>query len=62
MKLITSSKNPKLNPKLESEHLPSVAGVGVDSQSIIQLEEKKLGLRQSESHYETMRRDCQIDP
>lgn len=31
MKLITSSKNPKLNPKLESEHLPSVAGAEVDS-------------------------------
>lgn len=25
VKLITSSKNPKLNPKLESEHLPSAA-------------------------------------
>lgn len=28
LSLITSSKNPKLDPKLESEHLPSVAGAG----------------------------------
>lgn len=29
-KLITSSKNPKLIPDLESGHLPSVAAVAVD--------------------------------
>lgn len=43
LKLINSSKDPKLDPKLESEQLPPASGTEEDP--IIRRTEQKLGLR-----------------